>query len=254
VRRRRRWLFSSAAALLILVLAAVIATIIVAGDEDALRARFQDVASDALGVEVRIDGPVGRGLWPAPHVSASQLQVGEADSPIAVIESVEARLAIAQLFAGRLRARSVAVAGVEIRISRDTSGRLSLQRVAHDPLRAGQLPRTRFSRLSLDYVDEGSGTHVRASGCRGRLPKLAVVRPDNADEPAWIELDGEVRCESAHWLDVDISQVEIRARARGGRLELEPIALRVFAGQGRGRVEMDFSVAPPPRSPGIRPG
>jgi hypothetical protein len=245
VQRRRRWLWSGAAALLTLVAAAVIATIIVVGDEEALRARFQDTASDALGMEVRIDGPVGRGLWPAPHVSAGQLRVGEADAALVEIESVEARLAISQLFAGRLRARSVVVAGVELRIARETSGRLSFQRAAHAPLRAGRLPRARFSQLSLDYVDEGSGTHVRASGCEGRLPRLAVVRPDNADEPARIELDGEVRCESARWLDVDISQVEIRARARGGRLELEPIALRVFEGEGRGRVEMDFSVAPP---------
>ena len=119
VQRRRRWLWSGAAALLTLVAAAVIATIIVAGDEEALRARFQDMASEALGMEVRIDGPVDRGLWPVPHVRAGQLRVGEADSPLVEIESVEARLAIVQLFAGRLRARSVAMAGVEIRVARD---------------------------------------------------------------------------------------------------------------------------------------
>jgi hypothetical protein len=244
-RRRRRWLLSGGAALLILVVAALIALIIVAGDEEALRGNLEDTASGVLGMEVRIVGPVRRGLWPAPHVAAGQLQIGAADAPIAEIESLEARLAITQLFRGRLRARSMNFAGAEIRIARDASGQFSFQRAARAPLRAGRLPRVRFSQLALDYVDEAAGTRVRAAGCQGRFAELAVVRPGGADAPARIELDGEVRCESVRWQDVDIADVAIEARARGARLELEAPGLSVFDGEGRGRIDVDFSVEPP---------
>jgi uncharacterized protein involved in outer membrane biogenesis len=60
------------------------------------RQRMEQIASDALGTDVRINGDLSFVLLPQPQMVMSQVAVGPTDSPILQIERVDAHLALMQ--------------------------------------------------------------------------------------------------------------------------------------------------------------
>jgi len=65
-------------------------------DWNPYRERMEQIASEALGADVRISGDLSFTLLPQPQMRMSQIVVGPDDAPIMEIESVEANLALMQ--------------------------------------------------------------------------------------------------------------------------------------------------------------
>jgi hypothetical protein len=233
---RWRWL-ALAVAVLVISAVAVIAVV----DETALRSRFELTASDALGMSVTIDGPVGIGVWPMPHFTAGEIRLEQRDAQLAEIESARLDVAIAPLFLGELRIRHLVLDGADVRLARDASGRFNFEPLAPHAARGGPLPGIAVAAASFSYRDEASGAHLQASGCDGRLSGLAASGGEGTGRLARLEADGELHCATVTWQDLELTDVGIEARGREGRVTLDPVTLTVFGGTGRGRLEAAFS-------------
>jgi hypothetical protein len=231
--RRWRWLVLAVAVLVIAALA-VIAVV----DETALRSRFEHTASDMLGMDVSIAGPVGIGVWPVPHFTAGKLRVKQRDAQVAEIEAVRLDVAIAPLFLGELRIRHLVLDGADVRIRRDASGHFNFAPADPDAARGGPLPSIAFAAASFSYMDEASGADLQASGCNGLL---AASEGEGAWQLAHLRADGELRCAAVRRQDLELADFGIEWHAHEGGITLDPFALTVFGGTGRGRLEVDFS-------------
>jgi uncharacterized protein involved in outer membrane biogenesis len=231
--------------LAVAVLAAAAVVIAVLVDDSTLRAQLERRASAALGVDLMIEGPVGFGLWPTPRITAESVQLVHGDARVAEIELVRLQLAIAPLFMGRVQIRRLGLDGADIRIVRDASGRYNFGVPGQERAQLDLPPSVSFADTAISYLDEASGASFRASNCEGRLPRLAVLASEGAWPLARLEADGEVRCGTLRRPDFDLLDLEIEGHAREGRLTLDPVELVVFGGQGRGRLEADFSVGIP---------
>jgi hypothetical protein len=237
-RRGQLWILL-VAGLLLAAAAIVVSTVF---DEEALRARFQETASKALGLEVNIGGPVRLAVWPTPNISAAEIELEVDGTPVARFDAARLDIALLPLFTGNLRIRHLQVDGADITLHRNGPVRLNFQRREQGEAQAAEMPATSFSDVSISYVDEAGEARMRASGCGGRLPNVAIA--GDAGQEALLgrlHIEGTLRCAVIEAQELRFSDVESELSAREGRLRLQPIALRLFDGAGSGEVEGDFS-------------
>lgn len=242
IRGRARWLWLLLAVAILVVGSIVIAALV---DDAALREQLERRASEALGVDLTIGGAVRFGLWPAPRLTAEAVQLEHDDERVAEIERVRLQMAVAPLFRGRVQVRRLVLDGAAIRIVRDTSGQYNFGAPDREQAQLELPPDVSFSDAAISYLDESSGATFQASGCEGRLARLAVLAGEGAWPLARLEADGEVRCGTLRRPDLELLDLQIEGQAREGRLALDPARLVLFGGQGRGRLEADFSVGVP---------
>jgi uncharacterized protein involved in outer membrane biogenesis len=242
IRGGARWLW-----LLLAVAVLVVAIVVIAAqvDDTALRERLERRVSDALGVDLRIEGSVEFGLWPAPRVTAGSARLEHGDVHLAEIDRVSLHLAIAPLFTGRLLVRRLVLDGADIHIVRDASGRYNFGAPDREQAQLELPPDVAFADTAIRYLDESSGATFQASDCEGRVSRLAALAGEGAWPLARLEADGEVRCGTLRRPDFALQDLEIEGHAREGRLVLDPVSLVLFGGQGRGRLEADFSIGMP---------
>lgn len=237
-RRVLLWILLGAGLLLAAAAAIVIVTVF---DEDALRDRFHATASAALGLEVAIDGPMDLAIWPTPNISAADIVLEKDGAPIARFDAVRLDIALLPLLTGNLRIRHVNVDGADVELRRDAAGQLNFQGPERGEVQARDVPAASFSAISLSYADEGEEARLHASGCGGRLSSLAIAEDGGKTALGNLRGKGTLHCAVIEAQEFRFTNVEFALSAREGLLRLEPISLRLFDGDGSGRVEGDFS-------------
>lgn len=215
--------------------------VIIVVDEAVLPARFEQTASEALGMEVSMEGAVNLRFWPNPHIRASQVSVTSDESRVGDFETVQLHIAIAPLFRGEVRIRHVRLVDGQIIIVRDMDGRLNFQPREVDPDPTVPLPSFAFDNASLIYIDERAETRSELAVCDVRLPRIARAAGDALQGLAGLEFEGELQCESIGHEDLVFYDVDVAMRSEAGQFEFDPINLTAFGGAGQARVEADFS-------------
>ncbi len=114
---RKRVLLAALAALIVaLPLAAVLLPQHL--DWNRYRDTIAAIAADRLGRAVTIAGPVSLALWPAPELSAQQVDVGSDGHGGGGfhVASLRLRVGLASLLAGRVEARDLVLRGLDLRL------------------------------------------------------------------------------------------------------------------------------------------
>jgi hypothetical protein len=241
-RMRVRWFPYGIAALLIVSIAVVVTAFV---DERVIRSRFQSAASEALGLDVIIEGSAGIGFRPAPHVRAGRVRIAREDQQIAEVEELRLHISVAPLLIGQFRLRHLSLSGASFHITRDASGRFNFQTREADEGGGGRTMSASLENGSLRYLDESSGTPIEASGCSGQSPRLGLAGGDEAKGIARLELEGELRCENVRHAEYDFTDLVVEIDARKARVRLDPMTFSLFGGAGRGSSETDFTAEPP---------
>ncbi|MFU8895348.1 MAG: AsmA family protein [Gammaproteobacteria bacterium] len=224
-----------------LLLGAAAIVIVTVFDEDSLRDRFQATASDVLGLEVAIDGAMDLAIWPTPNISAADIVLEKDGAPIARFDAVRLDIALLPLLTGNLRIRHVNVDGADVEFRRDAAGQLNFQGPERGKVQARDVPATSFSAISVSYADEGEEARLHASGCGGRLSSVAIAEDNGKTVLGNLRAKGTLHCAVIEAQEFRFTDVESELSAREGLLQLDPISLRLFDGEGSGRVEGDFS-------------
>jgi hypothetical protein len=113
----RRLLLAALAALIVaLPLAAVLLPPHL--DWNRYRATVAGVAAERLGRSVTIAGPISLALWPAPEITAGQVDIGSdgKGGDGFHVASLRLRVALAALLAGRVEARELVLRGLDLRL------------------------------------------------------------------------------------------------------------------------------------------
>jgi uncharacterized protein involved in outer membrane biogenesis len=240
-RRRRRATLGIGLVAIVAVVLGLLLLVIIVVDEAVLPARFEQTASEALGMEVSMAGAVNLRFWPNPHIHARQVSVSSDNSRVADFESVRLHIAIAPLFRGVARIRHVRLADGQILIVRDMDGRLNVQPREPDLDPEVTMPSFAFANASMIFIDERAETRSELATCDGRLHHMARAEGDAPEGLAGLEFEGNLQCESIGHDDLIFHDVAMVMRAEGGRFEFDPISLTTFGGAGEARFEADFS-------------
>jgi uncharacterized protein involved in outer membrane biogenesis len=202
-------LLSLAIAAIVALLAALLGPYFI--DWNTHRAAFEAQASQAIGLPVRVTGPMDVRLLPSPSLVLSGIEIGKAEDPQAVrAKALAIEFALPPLFSGKLRAVEMKLIGPEVRVSLAQDGRATFPTVlAGMNSEALSIDKLTIEDARLELSDAGSGTSAT-------LSKLWF----NGDVRA---LPGPIRGEGAFVLNGGLYSYRIstaRPEAGGSRVRL----------------------------------
>ena len=139
MKRWHRWALG-VGAVVGLAVAAMLAWVYVSFEPGAYRSRIEALASEAVGRQVRIQGPIELNLLPFPAVVLKTIEIENpgdiGDGPLARIKRVAVSPRPLSLMAGRLAVGTVTISGLQMMLARNRDGQNNWQGII-DALAAG---------------------------------------------------------------------------------------------------------------------
>ena len=230
-------------AVALLAVALIVALVLV--DPNAHKPRVEAAASRALGMEVRVNGPLSLRWRPGPHLLLHDVQAHKHGADIAVVREVVVNLEWAALLRGDLRVRSLELHDGVLTIVRAPDGRFNFQRDVPGPPRPPHDgPDVSFARATISYADMRWPRRIEGRQCRGELRRIHMAGGDRRFL-AGLSLHGEAACAEVHAGDLLLADASAVAAVQDGVFEFQPLKARLFDVPTSGRVRADFSAAPP---------
>jgi AsmA protein len=227
----------------IVLLAALAVMLLV--NSDAYKPRAEAAASDALGMNVTVEGRLRIGYIPGLHVTLENVRIRNRETEIALVKEAELAIEPLSLLQQELRYRSVVLNGVRISIERGRDGTYNYEKLPEvkETFPALDLREMTFADLIVAYADKASGSSFESSGCSGELTDMR--HPGGAAFLSRVSLAGQFACSEVRGKNATVSDLKFSVEAAEGVFNFTPVTMRVFGGQGSGSMRMDRSVAVP---------
>ncbi|MGP1680297.1 MAG: AsmA family protein [Burkholderiales bacterium] len=228
----------------IVLLAALAVMLLV--NSDAYKPRAEAAASDALGMNVTVEGRLRIGVVPGLHVTLENVRIRNRGTEIALVKEAELAIEPLSLLQQELRYRSVVLNGVRISIERGRDGTYNYEKLPEakeETFHALDLQRVSFGGLIVAYADKKTGASFESSGCSGELTDMR--HPGGAAFLSRVSLSGEFACSEVRGKNTTVSDLKFSVEATEGVFNFTPVTMRVFGGQGSGSMRMDRSAAVP---------
>jgi AsmA protein len=241
-RSLKRFLFIMGGAVGFLTLVALAVPLFV--DVNRFKPRLEAAASNALGMDVRIDGRLGMGLFPGFHVTAEDGRVlGEQGAAVASAKRASFWIDLLPLLRGEFRLRRVELRQPVLSIERDPEGRVSIERLGKATALLGALDGARVSLSDgiLHYVDGRSGEAIEATGLDLKVSRMRFAGGRGPQPWKGLSLEAEFACGAIRTKDLSVSDLKVSVLGKDGVFRLEPVTMRIFGGQMAGGLRADVS-------------
>ena len=216
-------------------------------DADAYKSRVETAASGALGMEVKVDGRLGIGLFPGLHATLQDVHIRNRGSEVVSAKEASLEIALLPLLHREIRIVRVGFKGAAISIERDSDGHLNFENPNE---KKGTLPvlepmKFSISDATIRYTNKPSGEIVEAESCSIDARDLRLTRGESQELLKRVSLAGQFACAHFQGAKFAVSDLKLSIAGKEGIFELEPVTMQVFGGQGSARINADFSGAIP---------
>jgi len=215
-------------------------------------AQLQAAASQALGMQVTIDGPLALKFFPSIALSLSDVHIRNRDSDVASAGQATLAIELVSLLRRQVRIPRVELSRVSVSLERGRDGRLNFEGSSPGATALPGIESTdlSFSDLAFSYSNRQQGTHVQALGCDVQASNLRVANGTVAGGggPGLMQrLSGsaKVSCRQINIHDLPLSDVRFSAKCDAGVLHTSDVTLRAFGGKANAAVSADFTAAAP---------
>jgi uncharacterized protein involved in outer membrane biogenesis len=222
---------------------------------ESVRHRIESTASRAAGMEVRVDGPVGIRVFPAPGLRLGDLRIRNSGTEWLGASRANLRVRILPLLRGRVEVGGIDLVEPDLRLVRDSDGAFNFIAAPRADGSGERQPfgirRFRARAATLAFTDQTSGARIVAEGCDLSGQDLEW-RP--AQSPPAIHLpdfQGRLGCRNVTYGELKISGLQAQVTARDRRLEINPLTGQVFDGRLDARLESDLSGTSPAHALGL---
>jgi len=250
---RKIALFVAGGLFAVLLLAAV-ATLFV--DVNAHKPWLEAAASDALGMEVRIGGRMGIGLFPGFHVKLKDVRIRNRGADVAFAKETILGIALLPLLHKEVRIVKIGMKRPRISIEQDSGGKFNFETPEEE---AGSKPAeeadgTRFSldvkKISfsdgaLFYAEKKTGEVLKAGDFNLNVSNLRLSGENSSNILKRLSFTAEFACKEFRKGDLTVSNLKLRIEGKDGVLDLHPVTMLLFGGQGSGSLRADFSGSVP---------
>ncbi len=207
--------------------------------------RIERAASEAMGMEFRVDGPVRIRVFPAPGVSLADVHVRNDESDWFSASSLTARVRVPTLLRGRIEFSGIDLMEPRLQLIRGSDGALNFipDRRPDDTgdRRPIELRRIHARDVSVTFSDLESGARLAAEGCELAGQDL-VWTPAPVSGP---DFHGNASCRQVAYDALEATDLEARVSVRGRQLEVQLVTGRLFEGRLEGRLRSDLSGSVP---------
>jgi AsmA protein len=203
--------------------------------------RLESSASDALGMDVRIGGRLGMGLFPGFHVTVEDVRlIGDQGTAVASARKIRLWIALLPLLRKEVRLSRVELMHPRLSIERGPEGTLNVGRLKAAALLAALDGATvSLSDGTLDYADLKSGAAFEASDCDLAVSRMRLGRAPRSLKG--LSLRGKLTCGAIKTKTFTVSGVSASVEGTNGVFDLGPVTMRIFGGQAVGNLRADFS-------------
>ena len=215
-------------------------------DPNAYKPRFEAAGSGALGMEVRVGGRLGIGLFPGLLVTLEDVHIRTRGVDLVSAKEVRLGIDLLPLIQKEVRIGKIALKNPSISIERDRDGKFNFE----TPQTVGTLPALDLAKVSLSngnilYADKKSGEGFEAGDCSLDVRRLLLSGGKSTDLIKNLSFTAELGCREIRTKDFTVSDLKFSADGKNGVFDLKPVTMRVFGGQGSGSIRADFSGAVP---------
>jgi len=198
--------------------------------------------SHALGMQLHINGRIGVG-FPDLSLTASDVQLRNRDATVADAKEVHLNVDLRALLRNEVQVREIAIKGATLFIERAADGSVNLKPDA--PKSGARDSAVRLAKISIVdstvyYADVKSEIDVEARNCDIDGTGLRIAA---GKQPMWqaLSLTVKAACEGVRTQNVDLADVKLAAAVSNGVVDIDPVTMKLFEGNGSASVHADFS-------------
>lgn len=197
---------------LVLIVLAVVIAVVAFIDPDDYREQIAQRASETLGREVRLDGPMSLSLFPWLALEIEDVQVGNppglADAPpLARIGTALASVRVMPLLRGELETGALTLSGAELTLVTGPAGQTNLEGLLAEPSSTADEPPLDLTGINLGAITLEQVVLVQLDLLSGARTTLAIDRMSLdafvADQPLDFSLQARLSDASGDLLVID---------------------------------------------------
>lgn len=210
---------------------------------NAHKPRLEAAASEIAGMEVRIDGRIGIAFFPGVVLTLENVHVRNRGTEIGATRKARIGVDFMALLKRDIQLRHIVLEQAVITIERDRAGRYNYER----PEKVRQsLPDLRLAKIliangTLRYRDQRSGKHIEAAACELDARDVQLTGRQTPGILKQLSVAADLACKTVRTNDYAAAGLNTKVAGQNGVFVLEPLTLRLFDGQGTGRLQADFT-------------
>jgi AsmA protein len=228
----------------LVVVVAVTAVLLVRGNA---KSRVEASASEALEMDVTVNGRVAIDFLPGLHVALADVHARKHGVDVASAGEIDLGIAILPLLHKEIRIKNIALKALRIAVERDRDGKLN---VARETAAARALPTLTVAKAfvsdgTLLYVNKQSGRRFEAADCNLDVSQVQRSAGESAGPLQNLSFAAQLACGQIRTKDFTASDVKLSVDGRNGVFVFDPVTMRLFGGYGSGSIQADLSVPVP---------
>lgn len=216
-------------------------------DANAFKPRFEAAVSDVFGMEVKVGGRLGVGLFPDLLVTLEDVHIRNRETEVATAHEARIRIDFFPLLYKRVQIKAISLEQPRISIERDHDGTFNFEKsvAARKMLPDLNLAKVSLSGGTIIYADKQSGRGFEAADCSLEVNRLRLTERNRPGIMKNLSFSAEATCGAIRTEDYAATGLKFSAAGRRGVFDLKPVTMRVFDGQGSGSIRASFTDARP---------
>lgn len=216
-------------------------------DTPVFKPRFEATVSRVLGMDVKVNGRLGVEFSPGLLLTLEDVRIHNRGTEIATARAARIRINFLPLFYKRVQIAAIVLDHPKISIERDRDGTFNFEQAAavKKALPDLGLAKVAFSNGTIIYADKQSGRGLEAKDCTVDVRRLQLTERNHPGIMKHLSFSAEAACGAIRTQDYAASGLRFSATGKRGVFELTPVTMRVFDGQGSGRIRANFEGAIP---------
>jgi hypothetical protein len=207
--------------------------------------RVESMASEALGMEVTVGGPLTVGVLHGLHLALADVRVRRCGADVASAAEVDFGLELLPLLHQEIRIEAPRLKGLHISVEPGRGEALRVDQACRADSSISSFGTTRIvvSDSSLRYTDRASGKYLEATQCAGEISALSLSGGAGRSIANNVALAANVACAQVRTKELTASDVKFAVHGENGIFDFDRISMQLLGGQGSGTVHADYSGA-----------
>ncbi len=232
------------ATIVIVLVAAIIAALLL--EIKTFKPQVEAAASQAAGMDVRINGRMGIVFTPGFAISMEDVSVRNKGTNVATIEKMTICLELIPLVRGEVRIRRVEFVRPAMSVVRYRNGTFNFDKPGPAPSEKPlSIPASSIFQGTLVFTDKLSGEKIEAERLDLTLRNVSYSGSDSAELLRNISFTGDIRCRTVKSNNLAVSNIAMKITGRRGMFDIERARMNVFGGSGKGSLHLDATGAAP---------
>ncbi|MDO9220969.1 MAG: AsmA family protein, partial [Thiobacillus sp.] len=216
-------------------------------DINAFKPRFEAAASGIMGMDVKVGGRLEIGFFPNMLVTLNDVHIRNRGTEIATAKEAKVGIDILSLLHQRVRIEQIELEKPSLSIEKGRDGTFNFEKpeASRRPLPNLNLAKVSVSDGTFFYADKQTGTGFEAADCSLDVSHLQLSGRGRPGIMKNLSLAAELTCGVVRTKSYAASGLKVSVTGKHGIIDLKPLTMRVFEGQGSGSMRADFTAAVP---------